>query len=403
MAGQTSHDDQDMYRAAIMSELAYLKLENFKGDFTNPNSVIEFIQNSHSDVSGILPEQQNRIIKTLGQVTLLNFTHDDKTDAQAFFVKDNTSGDYITAFRGTESLTDVRIDARIGAININSQYAPLSQFTLTNQNSLPAGSKHSLAGHSLGGMNVQQISAHLKIPGIAINALGMDALNSKIHLPNLFGLGQKITHFLGLKTVNQDFTDAHLLTLSSTDDGIIDGDPLSNLVSGATGASHTGQVLDIELGKNASFTGGHSIINMVTALEEYQVIIKAFEGQLDNSELSQLYADFGRADTLKAIADATGIKGDVIQGLMKYQANKPLALNQLKETLNKQATEKEDQAFDDWVTSQHANTSESSVAHHFVSQVKDNSELSTKADNDLAEQLNVPKQSPRLQPPEIIT
>lgn len=94
----------------------------------------------------------------LSNVSNAVFYHDSKTDAQAFSVSDDSFGFCIVAFRGTESMRDVRIDLSIWPIEIDgyrvhrgfySQWAALKPSLMQLMQKCPK--KVYVTGHSLGG------------------------------------------------------------------------------------------------------------------------------------------------------------------------------------------------------------------------------------------------------------
>lgn len=94
---------------------------------------------------------------------------------QALLLK---SGDqYVIAFRGTDSITDVIVDVLAGTANINLQYNSAIEFVNNAIQTYGINKSNiTLTGHSLGGILTQQVGATLGIQGYAYNPWGADAL-----------------------------------------------------------------------------------------------------------------------------------------------------------------------------------------------------------------------------------
>ncbi|RKV91648.1 MAG: hypothetical protein D8H92_15060, partial [Campylobacter sp.] len=235
---------------------------------------------------------------------------DEQTDMQALLLERGEtngngefkgSGNYVLAFRGTESRVDIKVDAIIGLGNINIQYGYALEFTYKalakiakdkNCSIEEAKSYLTLTGHSLGGILTQQVGANLHIEGYAYNPYGVDRLLSLP--PNYPGISDmflsialyKIMKAVGLTKVHANWAYEHISTISYQDEGAINGDMLSNWATNISSA-HLGKFIPI-FGKNLGLDA-HFIASLNHAISEYNDILKHFNSNVTYKELTNAY------------------------------------------------------------------------------------------------------------------
>ena len=241
---------------------------------------------------------------------VIDYVDNDDTDMQALLLErgeanDNGdfkgSGNYVLAFRGTESRVDIEVDAIIGLGNINIQYSYALEFTYKalaklakdkNCSIEEAKSYLTLTGHSLGGILTQQVGANLHIEGYAYNPYGVDRLLSLP--PNYPGISDmflsialyKIMKAVGLTKSHANWAYEHISTISFQDEGAINGDILSNWATNISSA-HLGKFIPI-FGKNVGGEG-HGIANLNHTISEYNNILKHFNSNVTYKELTNAY------------------------------------------------------------------------------------------------------------------
>jgi hypothetical protein len=294
----------------LLAELAYLKLENnwfFINNKNNKNidDIKEFLDSSkinngkllsdkeYEDLTGIQPDRIEEIIQLLDKYEIVKFASDDKTlesDFQGMLLKDKVSGEYIVSFRGTAGLTDAFVDIAAGILNINAQYNDAKSFVKNILKELKLSENDlTLTGHSLGGILTQQVGATLGIKGYAYNPWGASTLSTyPVGTPFQMTLMERIFGVVGItdpEIIN--FAKENILNVSLQDAGLINGDILSNFLTGII-SEHLGEFLPLFY-KDVDLGAGHSIITMNKVLEEYSQILSHFEQETTYFELSNVY------------------------------------------------------------------------------------------------------------------
>lgn len=222
------------------------------------------------------------------------------SDFQALLLQDK-SGKFVMAFRGTEqhSISDWLNDVSIGFKNINEQYNDAKEFlekaikdygvTIDNL---------TLTGHSLGGILTQQVGATYGIKGYAFNPYGTDRLLSLPESPFdgitsnfLYGLltslAEKVMSAVGLTKANAQWAYEHIYNISYQDDGLLNGDILSNLATELS-SNHLGHFIPI-LGENVGFGEGHYMETLNTAIAEYNNIVQKFDNSCRYEDITNMY------------------------------------------------------------------------------------------------------------------
>jgi Ca2+-binding RTX toxin-like protein len=294
----------------LLVELAYLELENNWFSINNKNNkniddIKEFLDSSkinngkllsdkeYEDLTGIKPDRIEEIIQLLDKYEIVKFASDDKTlesDFQGMLLKDKISGDYIVSFRGTASLTDAFVDIAAGILNINAQYNEAKSFVENILKELKLSENDlTLTGHSLGGILTQQVGASLGIKGYAYNPWGASTLSTyPVGTPFQMTLMERIFGVVGItdpEIIN--FAKENILNVSLQDAGLINGDILSNFLTGII-SEHLGEFLPLFY-KDVDLGAGHSIITMNKVLEEYNQILSHFIQETTYFELSNAY------------------------------------------------------------------------------------------------------------------
>ena len=229
-------------------------------------------------------------------------------DFQALLLK-NESGKFVMAFRGTEqhSISDWLNDVSIGFKNINEQYNDAKEFLDKAFIKIAEDKKCSieevknylvLTGHSLGGILTQQVGATYGIKGYAFNPYGTDRLLSLPESPfdgivknSLYGLltslAEKVMSAVGLTKANAQWAYEHIYNISYQDEGAINGDILSNLLTELS-SNHLGHFIPI-LGENVGFGEGHYMGTLNTAIAEYNEIVKKFDNSCRYEDITNMY------------------------------------------------------------------------------------------------------------------
>lgn len=194
---------------------------------------------------------------------------------EALLLKNESTGRFVIAFRGTQETGDILTDFLIGLSSLatgtitawNAQYSDAINFVnemLVNHADIGLSlSNLTLTGHSLGGILAQSIAAENGLEAYTFNGLGTSGL----------------TRFTETNSSN-------IVNLSYTDDGMLNGDILSNALSFA-GNQHLGEVLPMigpDLGLDAHKMG---YMNMVIAM--YNNILSHFTPETDYRDVSQAY------------------------------------------------------------------------------------------------------------------
>ena len=231
---------------------------------------------------------------------VVNFA-DTANDFQALLLQDE-SGKFVMAFRGTErdSTLDWLNNAGIGLANINEQYNDAKEFLDKAFIKIAEDKKCSieevknylvLTGHSLGGILTQQVGATYGIKGYAFNPYGTDRLLS---LPSSLSTGiasnillEKVMSAVGLTKANAQWAYEHIYNISYQDEGLLNGDILSNLATELS-SNHLGHFIPI-LGENVGFGEGHYMGTLNTAIAEYNEIVKKFDNSCRYEDITNMY------------------------------------------------------------------------------------------------------------------
>ena len=231
---------------------------------------------------------------------VVNFA-DTANDFQALLLQDE-SGKFVMAFRGTErdSTLDWLNNAGIGLANINEQYNDAKEFLEKAMKDYGVTIDNlTLTGHSLGGILTQQVGATYGIKGYAFNPYGTDRLLS---LPSSLSTGiasnillEKVMSAVGLTKANAQWAYEHIYNISYQDEGAINGDILSNLLTELS-SNHLGHFIPI-MGKNLELSNGmvdtiikgHGMEALNTAIAEYNEIVKKFDNSCRYEDITQMY------------------------------------------------------------------------------------------------------------------
>ena len=222
------------------------------------------------------------------------------SDFQALLLQDE-SGKFVMAFRGTErdSTLDWLNNAGIGLANINEQYNDAKEFLEKAMKDYGVTIDNlTLTGHSLGGILTQQVGATYGIKGYAFNPYGTDRLLSLPQSPFdgitsnfLYGLltslAEKVMSAVGLTKANVQWAYEHIYNISYQDEGLLNGDILSNLATELS-SNHLGHFIPI-LGENVGFKEGHLMETLNTAIAEYNNIVKKFDNSCRYEDITNMY------------------------------------------------------------------------------------------------------------------
>ena len=223
---------------------------------------------------------------------VVNFA-DTANDFQALLLQDE-SGKFVMAFRGTErdSTLDWLNNAGIGLANINEQYNDAKEFLEKAMKDYGVTIDNlTLTGHSLGGILTQQVGATYGIKGYAFNPYGTDRLLS---LPSSLSTGiasnillEKVMSAVGLTKANAQWAYEHIYNISYQDEGLLNGDILSNLATELS-SNHLGHFIPI-LGENVGFGEGHYMETLNTAIAEYNNIVQKFDNSCRYEDITNMY------------------------------------------------------------------------------------------------------------------
>lgn len=193
-------------------------------------------------------------------------------------------GSFVIAFRGTETkFDDILTDFTIFLTSLvtgtgiawNAQRSDAELFVSDmirkhSQDGLTA-SNLTLTGHSLGGILAQTIASTQNLEAYTFNALGTTGL-TRFENPN----GTKI------------------LNLSYSDDGLLNGDPLSNAAT-FWGNQHVGEVLPM-IGEDLGL-GAHGMGYMNAVIATYNFILENFISAITYRDVTHAYLENGRLDS----------------------------------------------------------------------------------------------------------
>ncbi len=179
---------QDVIDYGLLSELAYLKLENYNGSYSDVKELTNFLTQSKS-TTGIDDDRDSTMLTLLSNYTILDFKTTD-SGMQAMFVRNNATGETTLLFRGTEfeasaegykdafkadgymalgGSTQQMQDARDYANSLKT-----TGVTDSNGNTTYLTSTTVVAGHSLGGSLTQVVAYEQGLEAYAYNPLGIN-------------------------------------------------------------------------------------------------------------------------------------------------------------------------------------------------------------------------------------
>ena len=222
---------------------------------------------------------------------------------QAILFRINGSDEYVVAFRGSSGAGDYVADLTSGIFNYNHQVDNAIYFV--EQMMMSHGISRErivVTGHSLGGILTQVVGSELQISGYAYNPYGSNLLaTGTMGLVPIYGILGQLMNILGLSAANNSWVDENLLTVSYQDEGLVDGDALSNAITSASellGNSHIGSVLPI-FGENVDLLAGHNVNTLIGAITRYNQILAKFVPSVTYLDLSLAFAmggDSGYSD-----------------------------------------------------------------------------------------------------------
>ena len=282
--------EQNITEFGLLAEMAYLNLQDNIGSKIN-----KFVNKKGAK-------------RTLSKKYKIVDYVSTASDFQALLLQDE-SGKFVMAFRGTEqhSISDWLNDVSIGFKNINEQYNDAKEFLDKAFIKIAEDKKCSieevknylvLTGHSLGGILTQQVGATYGIKGYAFNPYGTDRLLSLPQSPFdgitsnfLYGLltslAEKVMSAVGLTKANAQWAYEHIYNISYQDEGLLNGDILSNLATELS-SNHLGHFIPI-LGENVGFGEGHYMGTLNTAIAEYNEIVKKFDNSCRYEDITNMY------------------------------------------------------------------------------------------------------------------
>ena len=288
--------EQNITEFGLLAEMAYLNLQDNIGSKIN-----KFVN-------------KNGAKRTLSKKYKIVDYVSTASDFQALLLQDE-SGKFVMAFRGTTNNADWLNNVGIGFKNINKQYNDAKEFLEKAFIKIAEDKKCSieevknylvLTGHSLGGILTQQVGATYGIKGYAFNPYGTDRLLSLPESPfdgivknSLYGLltslAEKVMSAVGLTKANAQWAYEHIYNISYQDEGAINGDILSNLLTELS-SNHLGHFIPI-MGKNLELSNGmvdtiikgHGMEALNTAIAEYNEIVKKFDNSCRYEDITQMY------------------------------------------------------------------------------------------------------------------
>lgn len=237
----------------------------------------------NDNIEGINYFQKDYIFTT-NSITYKVLAHESTiiTDFQGLLLQEVGTENYVVAFRGTESFTDGLVDLVIAG-HYNAQYSDAVDFvnSALARNGISENNL-TLTGHSLGGILTQQVGATLGIKGYAYNPLGANALVKYPPTTNpLLAI---------LSTVNAgnaiNWAENNILNISYQDDGVLNGDVLSNLATYLS-STHLGQTIPV-FGVNVGGSG-HFIDVLNNAINHYNEVLSHFTQDTTFLDLSEAY------------------------------------------------------------------------------------------------------------------
>ena len=203
---------------------------------------------------------------------IIDISKNSLTGFYAVLFQNTQTDEFTISFRGTNDLFD--ISSWYG--EKTPQYYDAVKFvadTLGRDNINK--SNLTFTGHSLGGILTAQLSVEFSVKGYAYNPFGANLLRYK--------------DYKKYADIIKEWSDNNIYTISYQDEGILNGDILSNLLTNLAG-SHIGNFIPI-LGKDKGFNaiGGHSITTLNDAIKEYNDIVKKFDNSCRYEDITNMY------------------------------------------------------------------------------------------------------------------
>ena len=93
---------QNILDKGLLAELAYLKLENFNGNYSNYDDVKNFINDNNEDITGVSSERKDAILNILKEYTIDDFITTE-SGMQGMVLVKNDGSEITVAYRGTET------------------------------------------------------------------------------------------------------------------------------------------------------------------------------------------------------------------------------------------------------------------------------------------------------------
>ncbi|WP_457743248.1 hypothetical protein [Sulfurimonas sp.] len=234
----------------------------------------------------------------------------------ALLLQDTSTGKYVIAFRGTQENFDIADDVIIGLQNHSYEFQAAKAWVdkvigKEYDGHVIEASDLTLTGHSLGGILTQAVGAVYQIPGYAFNPYGVDRLllmPSTPIIPNLlldllagatYAAIYKVLSAFGLESSYASWAQDNILNISYVDDGMLKGDPLSNLATDLT-SKQLGNVLQIwgvDRGADA-----HKMPNLNTAIQHYNDVLSHFSNTTYQT-LTDIYTVTGYSHAEKIFND----------------------------------------------------------------------------------------------------
>ena len=203
---------------------------------------------------------------------IIDISKDSLTGFYAVLFQNTQTDEFTISFRGTNDLFD--ISSWYG--EKTPQYYDAVKFVAdTLERNNINKSNLTFTGHSLGGILTAQLSVEFSVKGYAYNPFGA----------NLLGYDD----YKKYADIIKKWSDNNIYTISYQDEGILNGDILSNLLTNLAG-SHIGNFIPI-LGKDKGFNaiGGHSITTLNDAIKEYNEIVKKFDNSCRYEDITNMY------------------------------------------------------------------------------------------------------------------
>jgi hypothetical protein len=229
---------------------------------------------------------------------------------QALLLQQEGTHEYVLAFRGTElnkSLPDDITDILAGIANINFQYDNAVEFLNKVMDEVPglSFSNLTLTGHSLGGILTQQVGAAFGIKGYTYNPWGSNAL-VKYPINGTLNVLARVLEAAGVYTSSaESFAKNNIVNVSYNDLGMLNGDFLSNLITGLV-SDHLGGYLPI-FGPDVGFGGGHSILQLNPAIAHYNDLLTHFNSDTTYNKISAAYVSIGNYEKTEKIFNDVGV------------------------------------------------------------------------------------------------